>query len=62
MLVEVNIYSLKALVYSVAFFCQHDEYSLREYAIHFIDRVLELCRVRVSHEGKEVTSLINLLE
>lgn len=56
------MYSLKAISYSIAYFCQHEEYSVREYATHFVEYVLQLCRARMDKDQEEIRSLVNLME
>lgn len=37
-------HELNLITYSIIFLCQHEEYSVREYASHFIDHILKLCK------------------
>lgn len=55
---------MKFIAYSIVFYCQHEEYSVREYATHFLEYVLKQSKKQLekSEEDEHIVSLYQLIE
>lgn len=57
---QYSVLEMSAVAYSITFLCQHEEYSMREYALHGLNRVLRYLRECPLRE--EVNALAEQLE
>lgn len=48
LLQSFDVHQLAAIAYSTSYYCRHDEYSVREYAIHFLAYLLNHAKSRFS--------------
>lgn len=53
---QYQVFEMSAVAYSVTYLCQHEEYSMREYALHGLNHILKF--LSESREKEEVKTLV----
>jgi len=57
----LSLLEISAIVYNLVFLCQHEEYSMREYAIHGLNKVFEYLKESKS-KAWDIKSLVHQIE